>query len=262
MSLMSDVANPFSSTAAIAHSNYAAFVEGRVVRPSGQPATPLTAFVHDELRALVLNDHFSCLGAKAALRQGTYRFGLYDVLGSEEVAAGVARDLFTFTDEMAAGDHQFTTFLTSFSGPTSPDEESFERLLWSTLQQLHDLDTAHHRWDPSVADDPSASGFSFSFAGTSFFVVGLHAASSRAARRFAWPTLVFNPHRQFDALRASGRYERFQQVIRLAEEALQGDINPMLADHGAVSEARQYSGRAVDASWQCPFKPHGDTKSD
>jgi FPC/CPF motif-containing protein YcgG len=259
---MSDVANPFCSPAAIANSNYAASVQGRLVLQSGQPAAPLTAFVHDELRALVLNDHFSCLGAKAALRQGAYRFGLYDILGSEDVAAGVARDLFTFTHEIAAGDGQFTTFLASFSGPTSPDEESFERLLWRMLQQLHDLDAAHHGWDPSVADDPAASEFSFSFARTGFFIVGLHAASSRAARRFAWPTLVFNPHRQFDALRASGRYGRFQQVIRIAEQALQGGINPMLADHGVASEARQYSGRAVDSSWQCPFKPHGDTTSD
>jgi hypothetical protein len=32
-----------------------------------------------------------------------------------------------------------------------------------------------------------------------------------------------------------------------------GTANPMLAQHGSVSAARQYSGRAVGADWQCPF---------
>ena len=109
---------------------------------------------------------------------------------------------------------------------------------------------------PAVSDDPSDPAFAFSFAGTAFFIVGLHAASSRAARRFAWPTLVFNPHRQFDRLRESQRFSRFQHVIREAERNLQGSINPMLADFGDRSEASQYSGRRVAPDWKCPFSPH------
>ena len=34
------------------------------------------------------------------------------------------------------------------------------------------------------------------------------------------------------------------------DEALAGSRNPMLARHGRSSEARQYSGRAVDANWR------------
>ena len=30
----------------------------------------------------------------------------------------------------------------------------------------------------------------------------------------------------------------------------------MLTDFGERSEAPQYSGRKVDASWRCPFAPH------
>ena len=93
----------------------------------------------------------------------------------------------------------------------------------------------------------------FSFAGTAFFVVGLHAASSRTTRRFAWPTLVFNPHQQFDQLREVGLYSRFQRVIRDAELDLQGEINPMLSDFGERSEAPQYSGRQVGPEWRRPF---------
>jgi FPC/CPF motif-containing protein YcgG len=126
--------------------------------------------------------------------------------------------------------------------------------LWATLQHLHDADTERHALASGVSDDPTNPHFSFSFAATAFFVVGLHAASSRASRRFAWPTLVFNPHDQFERLRADGQYARFQQVIRNAERELQGNVNPMLDDFGRRSEARQYSGRAVGNDWQCPFR--------
>jgi FPC/CPF motif-containing protein YcgG len=34
---------------------------------------------------------------------------------------------------------------------------------------------------------------------------------------------------------------------------LQGSLNPNLSDFGKKSDARQYSGRAVEANWKCPF---------
>ena len=253
--------NPFDSPAALAHSNACVFDGKRLTRDGGDGApSARTAFVHDGFRALILNEHFSCVAAKAAVRHGNYRFGLYKELASAPSCAGLARDLFAFVQAEAAGAPEFRTFVASFDGPLPPDEATFERLLWSTLQQLHDLDVVHHEWDRRSSPDPAQPDFSFSFAGTSFFVVGLHAASSRTTRRFAWPTLVFNPHQQFEHLRETGRYRRFQQVIRGAERTLQGDINPMLADFGSVSEASQYSGRQVDSDWQCPF--HARTARD
>jgi uncharacterized protein len=259
---MRDTVNPFADAVGLANSNYAAFDGGRLVHAGGERPSALTAFVHDELRALVLNDHFTCFGGKAALRQGAYRFGLYGEMASAPAARGLAHDLFTFTRETPAMNSSFTTFLASFTGPNPPDEPTFEQTLWRTLQLLHDLDAPHHRWDPAVSSDPADPHFSFSFGGVAFFVVGLHAASSRAARRFAWPTLVFNPHEQFDRLKDSGRFPRLQQVIRQAEQQLQGDTNPMLADYGTRSEAAQYSGRRVGAEWKCPFHAHGDTAAD
>ena len=44
-----------------------------------------------------------------------------------------------------------------------------------------------------------------------------------------------------------------------AGAALQGEINPMVDDHGQSSEARQYSGREVEEDWQAPFVTRGDT---
>jgi len=248
--------NPFADPVAVANSSYSTFDGGRLVRGDGTPASPLMRLVHDGGRALVLSDPFSCVGGKSAARRGTYRFGLYSALASDEAAAGLALDLFTYFAELPSFGDAFTSYIASFCGPHPADEAAFERDLWTTLQTLHDLDAGHHQWDPSVSDDPADPRFSFSFAGVAFFVIGLHAGSSRAARRFAWPTLVFNPHRQFERLREGDAYGRLQQVIRAGERRLQGEVNPMIADFGSRSEAVQYSGRRVGAGWRCPFHAH------
>jgi len=251
---MKATANPFDSPGAISHTNYCRFDGRRLVRgDESMPASELTAFVHDGVRALIMNEHFTCVGAKSAIRQGAYRFALYPELGDAASTEGLARDLFAFASEIPDFGAEFTTFIASFGGPAAVDEATFEALLWRTLQNLHELDARHHTWNDRVSDDAADRRFAFSFAETAFFIVGLHAGSSRVARRFAWPTLVFNPHEQFDRLRENGRFTRFQQVIRGAERALQGDINPMVADFGDRSEAPQYSGRQVDDEWKCPF---------
>ncbi|MEX2455107.1 MAG: guanitoxin biosynthesis heme-dependent pre-guanitoxin N-hydroxylase GntA, partial [Rhodospirillaceae bacterium] len=90
--------------------------------------------------------------------------------------------------------------------------------------------------------------------GTAFFVVGLFPGASRTARRFDFPTLVFNSHEQFERMREDNGFDRMKEVIRRRDEALDGSINPMLEDYGAGSEARQYSGRRVRDDWECPLE--------
>lgn len=254
-SLDNSLHNPFATDLGRDHSSYAAYRDNALVHPlaSNMTPAPVVDYVHDSFRALVLNPRFSCVGAKSAVQRGSYRFGHYPALGSAEATAGLAYDLHAFVQEQPSFDSEFSSMIATFSGAPVTSEQEFEQLLWKQLQQLHDLDAPHHRWDPAVSDDPADPAFSFSFAETGFFVVGLHAASSRFARRFAWPTLVFNLHAQFETLRASGRYERMQQVIRQRETVLQGSINPNLADFGVQSEARQYSGKAAGDLWRCPF---------
>lgn len=47
-------------------------------------------------------------------------------------------------------------------------------------------------------------------------------------------------------------------MIRARDKTLQGDLNQNLADYGEASEARQYSGRAVENDWKCPFHKVAD----
>jgi FPC/CPF motif-containing protein YcgG len=232
-------------------------VDGGVLsRPfDDEPPSPLTRFVHESFRALALNERFSCVGGRAAVRRDAYRFGLYDRLGSREAAEQLGADLTRFIADPELRDQPLTAFVASFVDPVPVDEEHFESLLWSTLQHLADDD--RRPWAEGRHADPAETTFAFSFAGTAFFIVGLHANSSRLVRRFAFPTLVFNPHDQFDRLRADGRYARFREVIRARDIALQGTVNPMLRDFGEASEARQYSGRSVDDRWRCPFHAPG-----
>jgi FPC/CPF motif-containing protein YcgG len=192
------------------------------------------------------------VGSRSAFNQGSYRFGMYGELQGAEATGGLARDLYTFVREQPSIDGQFTTFVACFDAPKVLDEMEFERRLWGQLASLHALDDAP--WDPAVSNDPADPRFSFSFAGRAFFIVGLSPSGSRWARTFPWPLLAFNPHDQFEQLRADGQFERMQDVIRERDTELEGGVNPNLANFGEHTEARQYSGREVEPDWRCPVR--------
>ena len=134
------------------------------------------------------------------------------------------------------------------------DELDFERRLWRHLQGMHRCDRLDFEWAPGVSSDPQSPDFSFSIAGRAFFVVGLHPRASRLARRAPMPSIAFNFHSQFEQLRASGKFDKMQRVIRARDIALQGHTNPVLSPYGEASEARQYSGRDLGVAWACPFR--------
>ena len=249
-------ANPFDSELALRHSRYFATKAGRPVLQS-DPKSPPCLFASAAVaafRGFVQNPQFSCVGAKSAVAQESARLGVYGHIGSPEATAGLARDLWSFTREPDSAENEFVTFIALFKEPTELDEAGFEEHLWEQLRQLNSLDAPLYAWDPTVSPDPNDPHFGFSFAGTAFFVVGLHPHSSREARRFPWPLLVFNPHAQFVRLKEAGQWDRMQEVIRTRELSLQGSLNPNLAAHGSVTEARQYSGRPVEPDWQPPFE--------
>jgi FPC/CPF motif-containing protein YcgG len=243
--------------------NYCRYDGTSLTRPfDAGPPSVLSAYVHDAFRNLILNPQFPCVGARAAVRQNAYAFSLYDRMGVRLAAQGLARDLDRFIGDPGLRDKPLTTFAASFVEPVAASESAFETLLWTTLQHVTECDSAP--WAVECSPEPDAQNFAFSFGGTGFFVVGLHAASSRFARRFAWPTLVFNRHAQFEELKKHGKYATFQHVIRDRDVSLQGSANPMLADFGDRSEARQYAGRSVDETWRCPFhaRQNGTPRSD
>ena len=202
-----------------------------------------------------MREEFPCVGARAAVNSDSYALASYAALGSGEATQSLARDLFEFTRSELQATSEYATFVAVFRSPDRMCEAEFERLLWQQLTLLNRVDAEHFGWDESVQSDPADAQFSFSFAGQALYVIGLHPHSSRLARQFPWPALVFNPHEQFERLRADGKWKRMQQTIRERDVQLQGSVNPMLSDFGEATEARQYSGRAVEEGWRAPFAP-------
>jgi hypothetical protein len=140
-------------------------------------------------------------------------------------------------------------------------EVAFDQFFWQRLQALSNLDSEKYAYDQRVSDDPGSENFSFSLKSEAFFIIGLHPASSRPARKFKYPTIVFNPHAQFEKLRKLGQYQKMQNIIRKRDTALAGGINPMLTDFGTASEVYQYTGQQLDNNWTCPLHiNHGSTK--
>jgi len=207
--------------------------------------------------AFIADPAFPCVGAKSALNSGSQILRVYQELGAKQCATELARDLEAFIFSDVRRTNAFATFVAMFREPRALAEKQFEELLWLALQQLHQIDAVRHAWNAKVSSDTANARFAFNFASEPLYVVGLHSGSSRHARKFPWPTLVFNPHEQFERLRHDGNWMKMQQTIRRRDIALQGSTNPMLSDFGEQSEARQYSGRAVDADWSPPFKVSG-----
>jgi FPC/CPF motif-containing protein YcgG len=200
--------------------------------------------------AFVSDKGYPCVMAKSALKRDQYALHTFGALGSDTATAALADRLRAFAADPDP-ERGFRSFVAAFDAPVPKSEEAFEAALWQTLQGLHQRDD--QPWDGAVSSDPSSPEFSFSFAGRAFYVVGMHPNASRPARRFAHPLIVFNLHAQFEQLRQQGRYDKVRSLIRERDRAFAGSVNPMMDDFGARSEARQYSGRAVEAGWKCPF---------
>ena len=197
---------------------------------------------------------FPCVGAKAALKRGGMRFVVGRDFNSAWDDLRILPSLHAIGHDYRADPVPFQSLAVMWESGVPASEEAFERKLWARLQSLADKDDwLGQKPDPRVAHDPDDPHFAMSFGGEAFFVVGLHPRASRPARRFAVPTLIFNLHDQFERLRAEGRYDKLRSSIIERDVALAGTPNPMLAKHGTVSAARQYSGRAVDDDWRCPY---------
>lgn len=215
--------------------------------------------VHDRL----LRDHiaeasFPCVGAKAAVAKGMMEILSCNRIDSAWDDVRIHDGLLHFAAVYREDPALFRSFAVVFDEPETLDEAAFERHMWDRIQSLSDKDVWRgQKYDGRVSPDPDSPHFSLSFGGEAFFVVGLHPAASRPARRFARPTMVFNLHDQFTMLREQGRYETMREKIMVRDEAIAGSRNPMLARHGEISEARQYSGREVDTAWRCPFSYQG-----
>ena len=211
--------------------------------------------VEDRFHAMIADAAFPCVGAKSAAARGALQ-----VIRARDITSAwndlqITHDLLEWSWRYREEREGLRSLAVIFDGPTELSEREFEQAMWQRLQSIADKD----HWlgqqpDERVSGDPEDPHFSLSFGGEAYFVVGLHPNASRPARRFDHPVLVFNLHDQFERLRAEGRYEKMRAKIIERDIKLAGTPNPMLERHGDASAARQFSGRAVNDDWRCPFR--------
>ena len=217
--------------------------------PAPDPGERFLAFLDDKA--------YPCVGAKSALARGSIEIHEYDTLGSHGNDQSLADGLGQFVAMIEGNDCAddiVHSYVALFRGPFDMNERRFETSMWSQLWRIHQLDIqAGNLPADDVSNDTKSPHFCLSMAGHPFFLIGLHPKASRLARRFSHPVLVFNSHRQFEKLREDGRFAKMQAATRSRDIDLQGSVTPNLADFGEASEARQYSGRKVEADWRCPF---------
>ena len=210
-------------------------------------------------RRFVKDSSFPCVGAKSALARRQMRFVVARDMASAWDDLRIYPALCEFAADYRAAPKPFQSLVVLFEGPAALPEAQFDRHLWARAQSLSDKDDWHgQRHDERVSPDVASPHFSLSFGGEAFFIVGLHPGASRPGRRFAHPAMVFNLHDQFEQLRAGDLFGKLKTTIAERDLALAGTANPMLQAYGEGSEARQYSGRAVDAGWACPFTRGGE----
>ena len=213
-----------------------------------------------EFHTFILDDSYPCVAARAAMSRNNIPCLVVDHMGCPKDDALILRFIYDFVARFRKAKKSLQSAAILFKEPGQTTPESFDRLFWKRLQALADLDAEKFSYDRRVSQNPADLDFSYSLAQEAFFVIGLHPGSSRRSRQFRYPTIVFNPHVQFEEMRKLNRYEKLKHIVRDRDTKYSGSVNPMLADFGSASEVFQYSGRVYDTDWVCPLKTkHGET---
>jgi FPC/CPF motif-containing protein YcgG len=210
------------------------------------------------LKAWIFSGRFACLGARAAARQGVLQIVLLGPIDRQDSALKAYEALRGFVSSGMLEAHRFATLVVVFQGSVIPDELDWENAFWRLVQELHHHDAALFDWAADTSSDPESRQFQLSLCGHPFFLIGMHPQSSRISRRAPWPAVAFNSHRNFALLKAEGTFPGLQRRIQSKEILIQGSLNPNLAGFGDAAQSRQYSGRAVEQTWRCPFTALGE----
>jgi len=207
--------------------------------------------IEAEYRNFIIKKKHPCVMANTIFSMDKYHLKIYENMGSDAIIENVLKDVEKYLDQYDFESNDFESLMFCFKDDQFTSEKKFEVAIWEFLQKLHNHDDAE--WDATVSSCPEDSNFSFSVKGRAFYIVGMFPKSSRLARQAPYCTIVFNLHWQFEKLREMDTYQAIKTRIRRRDKKLQGYINPVLKDFGKDSETKQYSGRYVEATWQCPF---------
>jgi uncharacterized protein len=216
---------------------------------------PHTKDIISEIRSLILQDNYPCVAAIQSVVRNDYVIGTYGQFGSGTHWHKLRADLLNFLELQSSTQSRYMSFWAVFIAQNhSPDNEiDFEDKFWRELSLLSSEEERAVDWGKTNSSDPNDPSFCLSLNGEKLFVVGLHPESSRFARRFSRPAMVFNAFSQFEKFEKDETYAGMIKTIRQNDLKFQGSINPMVLAHGDAWESIQYSGRENPESWKCPF---------
>jgi len=209
--------------------------------------------IQEEIRAFILQKNYPCLAAQRSLRNKESIVGLYEEFGTGKSSSGLRLSLLEFLQQQKLSASPYLSYWAVF-GLKQQTETEFEDSLWRELSHLTSEEEKLSDWPKGKCLDPEDTNFRFSLGGSELFVVGLHPNSSRRARRFPRPALVFNSFTQFEILQRQGIYENMVKAIRNRELLFDGSVNPMVELHGETWETIQASGKKNSSKWKCPFR--------
>ncbi|AXG75182.1 YqcI/YcgG family protein [Flavobacterium arcticum] len=215
--------------------------------------TEIQGKVSEDFKSMLKDKIFPCVAAKAALVKDQLKIMTAGHMGCPKDDKAILEFIYDFLEGYRNSDKLFHSAVIIFPNTEIFNEDMYEKLFWSRLQALADADAKKYNYDIKVSPNPDSKNFSFSLGEEAFFIIGLHPASSRKARQFKYPAIVFNPHAQFEKLRENKQYIKIKNIVRKKDFVLSGSINPMLQDFGEASEVYQYTGRHYTNNWKCPF---------
>jgi len=204
------------------------------------------------INQIIVGKEYPCVPAMRSILSGSYLVGVYRDFGTGRQADRLYQDLMYFREKQKSMQSLYYSFWAIFDDRecSFPD---FETRLWNELSQLASRPENSAAWDKNFSDDPQQENFCISLGGEAFFVVGMHPDSPRLARRFPFPTLIFNLYDQFEELSRRGQYEAIVKTNRERELSYQGSLNPMVEKYGDKWESIQFSGKENLPEWKCPF---------
>ncbi|MEX2455118.1 MAG: YqcI/YcgG family protein, partial [Rhodospirillaceae bacterium] len=95
----------------------------------------------------VRSERFPCVGAKAALAQGSVEMFEADAIDRPASDLPLYRALSDFAGRLDPEAAFAQSFVAIYSGPPDLTEREFETALWDRLQGLHNIDAAAgHEW--------------------------------------------------------------------------------------------------------------------
>lgn len=188
-----------------------------------------------------------CQGARLAIAKGGVYLSVLRDMSSVESAFDFLTDLreyYKVSDSLVPTEKSFAVAF--YAEPVSTQHDFAEKY-WKFVQTLHDIDCQRCDWDASVSSDWRDAKFELSLAGRAVFTTTLNPQNPRFARKFIYPIWVINQLSQFNHLRETGMFTKWQQRIRDLDSKFDpsGQPNPILTDHGQASSAGQLAGSSL-----------------